>query len=889
MHSFVKNCHCQGYPPDGVMSPGHVSRAGLVARLLRERQVSRFIVAPLGFGKTSLAFEYASMVFSFNHVFWMRGSSPCFLRDLDAGTFLGDLLEADPDVALVVWEDVPRLAPERAQSFTALINGLLEHGIEVLVTCTPACDTFSALQHDRTYLGSADVLLSMEEMRQEAASGHLKEGWEAELIPADRVCCLRWGDGEVGGLLKGASAEELPADVQLAMLLMLALVHGPLEDLGSFLSAERVEEAAELLEAGYPFFGIDRRCGLFHALDADPAQIAEVFSRRLQGLAEASVHPSRDSLCEHIADCLLATGRAERAAQFMGAFADKRTGARWLARQGWRILVSGRPYAFCALHAKVERAGNAGGVLSAMRGWASFMLGEDASARTHGRMVASSQAPLAVRLSCGVLGLRTASGERRQKAARVLEGLIGEVASEPLAANEEMRVRGDGIDWACLAAIAWALEAQPSAALGIWAREAAVAPDDDGLMAAHRNALLVAAAWIMDEPSAHIPSMGREADADGAAWAAAGDLPLPVSLDEPARFARDCLEHEGVGSLGWCAVAAGGALERLSASQPRFIAYLPKPSASARLHKAEVSLFEQRDALRQLREARQESASEFNLTHPDAFRSEGASAAERGMKRVGIPVLHVHMFGGLSISIGDAPVRPSELNRQKTRMLLSLLALNDGREMGRDRLAEMLWPRSDPKLAVKNFYSVWSQLRRALRVGEQCPYLIRTQNGCRLDGRLVDTDVASFERLCRSLLFGAPGKEDWQGMYQRVCSDFAEDLLPCEQANDMVNSLRERYRIEMVDALIAASKRLGSQGEPQGSLWFAREALRRDDRREDAYIALMEAQILSDQRTDALDTYFNCRQFLSEELGIDPSLHLMRLYNSVIASEEVMA
>ena len=65
-------------------------------------------------------------------------------------------------------------------------------------------------------------------------------------------------------------------------------------------------------------------------------------------------------------------------------------------------------------------------------------------------------------------------------------------------------------------------------------------------------------------------------------------------------------------------------------------------------------------------------------------------------------------------------------------------------------------------------------------------------------------------------------------------------------------------------------------------------AVRRDGRREDAYIALMESQILSDQRTDALETYFSCRRFLSEELGIDPSLRLVELYRSVIETEQVL-
>ena len=48
----------------------------------------------------------------------------------------------------------------------------------------------------------------------------------------------------------------------------------------------------------------------------------------------------------------------------------------------------------------------------------------------------------------------------------------------------------------------------------------------------------------------------------------------------------------------------------------------------------------------------------------------------------------------------------------------------------------------------------------------------------------------------------------------------------------------------------------------------------------------LEAQMASDQRSAALGTYFECRRFLSEDLGIDPSSHLVGLYRSIIETED---
>ena len=87
-------------------------------------------------------------------------------------------------------------------------------------------------------------------------------------------------------------------------------------------------------------------------------------------------------------------------------------------------------------------------------------------------------------------------------------------------------------------------------------------------------------------------------------------------------------------------------------------------------------------------------------------------------------------------------------------------------------------------------------------------------------------------------------------------------------------------------ALVAASRRLVSEGRAQEGLWFARKALRRDGSREDAYTTLMEAQVAAGQRAAALDTYFACRRYLTEELGIDPSLDTMALYRSIIEEED---
>lgn len=95
MLSFLAQSACRGNRPSRFSSLRAYPRPALVAKLLRERNVARFMVAPSGFGKSTLALEYAETVFAFDHVFWIDCASPCFLRDLDARGIVDGLVEVD--------------------------------------------------------------------------------------------------------------------------------------------------------------------------------------------------------------------------------------------------------------------------------------------------------------------------------------------------------------------------------------------------------------------------------------------------------------------------------------------------------------------------------------------------------------------------------------------------------------------------------------------------------------------------------------------------------------------------------------------------------------------------------------------------------------------------
>ena len=112
-------------------------------------------------------------------------------------------------------------------------------------------------------------------------------------------------------------------------------------------------------------------------------------------------------------------------------------------------------------------------------------------------------------------------------------------------------------------------------------------------------------------------------------------------------------------------------------------------------------------------------------------------------------------------------------------------------------------------------------------------------------------------------------------------------MLPSETKNAFIKQKRLEYKNKIVDALVAATERLVEAGEVQQALWFGHKALSQDSSREDVYAALMKAQIEAGQRTPAIETYFACKKFLDEELGIEPSQTISKLYTGVITETSV--
>ncbi len=871
MTGFLKQSSCKGHRPNHLASRRHYPRPDLIARLLRERHVARFLVAPEGFGKTGLAMEYADVVFSFDHVFWINGKSPCFLRDLDRGIISSSLTAADASSFLAVVEDVPPLDATRAAALSGVFDELLGRGCEVLATCAPSCDAYGPLQHDRLKLSAADLLLSDAELDAARPADDRASRPAAAVPPTERVPGLVWGplggEGSFPGgrLARGAAGRHAAGHGHHARA-------GPglLSDVEAF--GPCGEDLAALMATGYPTWASIGDATVSRRLASRGGRGGggrEQVGR--PGRALAPCH--RDALAGRWADVLLSRAQGERVpAALWGRCARAVRGRRGSrndrARSRGRVCMLPAHRLYASLGPSTP-SGNSllelGEVLRLV------VLGDRAAALAPARRIAFDLgAPAGVRALAALVVVREGKGPVSKRAREELARLAGPGdAPDVVVAGGGGAARPDPAFWRPLAQAQLALLDDPA-----WLVHGAAAAAEGRLSTADGDALALAAAWALAEV------------AEGRGGVGAGDAEQgAAALSRSDRYVRKRLAGlEGQGDL--FAAAAGLALERVRERGILPASPALRAAEALALHRAEMELFSQRRAFERSARESAERRAERAATHPDAY-LDGRYLPEEGRAPTLVPLLTVNLFGGLDVRIGDTPVDPGRFRRQKVKTLLALLVLNRGREFPRDRLVGIMWPESETDSARKNFYSVWSHLRRALSgPSGACPYLVRQQNGCRLDERLIVTDVARFDTVCRMLLFGQPGADGWAQLYAEIDEAFADDLMPSEQDNEFVVQARKDRRMQLVDALVAAADRLVAADDAQEGLWFARAALRRDRTREDAYTALMRAQIAAGQRTAALETYFECRRFLTTELGIDPSLATMELYRSIIETEE---
>ena len=267
--------------------------------------------------------------------------------------------------------------------------------------------------------------------------------------------------------------------------------------------------------------------------------------------------------------------------------------------------------------------------------------------------------------------------------------------------------------------------------------------------------------------------------------------------------------------------------------------------------------------------------------------SNTASAGIESLFDRTVEPIYFKLFGTLEVYKGGRRLDDAQLRRSKVTTMLVYLVLSNGRGIARETLIRHLWPEMDEAHATDNFYVTWSRLSRLLgSSGGKSVYVTGKSQLCKLDMRYVQSDVGEFDALSKAVMFGQGSLESRIEAFYQMERLYRDDILAGAQIDAFTESYQKKYRAMLVDALLVAVQMFAQAGSASNAVWFARKAYDTDPTREDVYRVLMDAQMQAGQRTSALKTYFECKQFLIDELGILPSSKTNALYQDLILDRQ---
>jgi DNA-binding SARP family transcriptional activator len=249
------------------------------------------------------------------------------------------------------------------------------------------------------------------------------------------------------------------------------------------------------------------------------------------------------------------------------------------------------------------------------------------------------------------------------------------------------------------------------------------------------------------------------------------------------------------------------------------------------------------------------------------------AALRRELRVLQAPRLFMRTLGAVQLhrAAWDGPVIPIE--KKRARMLLAVLAAHAGSTLSRDMALEILWPDSDPNLAVNSLNQTVFQLRRFIdptfRVGESPEYIFSTAEAIGLNPDLIHTDVAEIRRLP-----GRLSSSDWrqrQVLASRAATLVQGEFLSDFRYEDWVNRQQLAIHGEIRDRLLSVAQSPSTSFEVAVSAQAAGALINLDPYDEPAVLALADCLAQSGRRAAAKQVLLDFVNRLESDLDMSPS------------------
>jgi DNA-binding SARP family transcriptional activator len=247
--------------------------------------------------------------------------------------------------------------------------------------------------------------------------------------------------------------------------------------------------------------------------------------------------------------------------------------------------------------------------------------------------------------------------------------------------------------------------------------------------------------------------------------------------------------------------------------------------------------------------------------------------------------LELRLLGGFEARLGSDAITSFE--SQKSRALLTYLALHRDKSLDRDFIAGLLWPERSDDSARKNLRQALYNIRTATSsYGDSPEILLREQRGLRLNPDIECwTDVEAFQDAHEAGV-GDKGPDPYH--LTRAARLYKGDFLAGFFVRDSpafeewLVTRQEELREEAIDTFrTLVSLNLG-RGEYRYGIRYAKRLLAIDPLSEDAHRQMMRLYVMGGRRARAVAQYEHLMNLLQEELGVSPMEETTELYRSIL-------
>jgi DNA-binding SARP family transcriptional activator len=247
-------------------------------------------------------------------------------------------------------------------------------------------------------------------------------------------------------------------------------------------------------------------------------------------------------------------------------------------------------------------------------------------------------------------------------------------------------------------------------------------------------------------------------------------------------------------------------------------------------------------------------------------------------------MIEIGLFGATTVHTRTTTTSRVELAGVKPRKILQILALELGKPVTKDVLAERLWDGRPPASYIASIESYICLLRRSLGAVSDATPLVTVYGAYVLDPQHVRVDVLELQSDLSSLCT-ASGERLISGVEQ-IMERTTGGLLADEPFAEWADACRGSFYALFESVATRAAQSAAEAGDPARALRLARSVLQHSPLSEPAYRVVMDAHRRLGGRAQALSAYADLRSLMLDELGVEPSEGTRALYLTILADSE---